>query len=325
MIKNSLTINEEQLLVAKEILELGGVVALPTETVYGLAANAFNEEAISKVFETKNRPSNNPLIVHIGKYNMLSKLAKNIPIEAIMLVDEFWPGPLTLVLERKEIVSDLITGGKDTVAVRMPNHPLTLSLLNQLEFPVVAPSANRSNHISPTEASHVIQSLGDKAPYVLDGGACAHGIESTIVGFKNGQPIVLRAGAISREQIEEVLDKEVLQINDNSELIAPGMLKKHYSPNTPLSIVGNIFDYVHVRSHNKRVGFIFFKKNNHQLEEYDRILTDNGSLNEAARNLFKTLYELDALGLDQIYIESIPNEGIGVAINDRLLRAATSA
>lgn len=308
-----------QLVIAKEILEMGGLVAIPTETVYGLAANTFNENAVKNIFQTKGRPMNNPLIVHIGKFNMLSKLAKNIPIEAIELIDEFWPGPLTLVLDRKEIVSDYITGGRDTVAIRMPNHELTLSLLREIEFPLVAPSANRSNHISPTDPLHVSESLGDKAPFVLDGGRCGYGIESTIVGFNEGRVTILRSGAITREQIEACLGKSVSEVDENSHPIAPGMFKKHYSPNTPLRIVGEITEVERI---NERIGLLFRSNPGTELFRNHRVLSQNGDLAEIAANLYYHLYDLDTLGLEEILVESIPKIGIGIAINDRLNRAA---
>lgn len=306
---------------AASILNNGDVVAIPTETVYGLAGNAFNEAAIKKIFEAKNRPFYNPLIVHIKSINELDAVAKNIPPLALELASTFWPGPLTLVLEKQDCVSDLVTGGKDTVAVRVPRHPVALALLNELSFPLVAPSANPFNYLSPTCAEHVQEQLGEKIPMILDGGSCQKGVESTIISFKDKHPIVLRYGAVSIEDIESVCGKLEVLNHNNKTPDAPGMLKKHYSPTTHFCLTHNVLTTLDSFS-DKKIGILAFSKaitDNRVKSQI--VLSEKGDLNEAASKLFSAMHDLDKMDLDIIIAAYFPEEGLGKTINDRLKRA----
>lgn len=311
----------ESLKRARHELMQSGVVAIPTETVYGLAANALDEQAVDQIFTLKKRPAYNPLIVHIGQLAQLEKLARDIPEKAHQLMEAFWPGPLTLLLKKKDTVSDRITAGKSTVAVRMPNHRLSLELLRQLPFPLVAPSANRFNHISPTQAEHVRLSLGADAPFILDGGPCTLGIESTIIGFRDGEPILYRWGALSREEIEKVVGPVRLHDLQAEDIRSPGQLKKHYSPNTPLELCPNITSRL-AELKEKRVGLLLWTSKPELNHEPQIVLSPAGNLNEAAHHLFAALHRLDQMGLDIILAERVPKRGVGQAINDRLEKAA---
>lgn len=306
---------------AKTILEQDNLVAIPTETVYGLAGNAFSETAIKKIFETKNRPLFNPLIVHIHSKELLNSVAENIPPKAYQLAEAFWPGPLTLVVDKKSNIPDLVTGGKKTVAVRVPNHQLTLSLLEILDFPLVAPSANPFGSISPTAAEHVANYFGDGLPLILDGGVCKSGIESTIIGFHGDEPVVYRLGAIAIETIEAVVGK--LSIANSKEVApeAPGMLLKHYAPKTKTVLVDDIEAYLEENTV-ARIGIItFFKQFNNAAIEQQEILSERMDLKEAAANLYQAMHRLDKMNLDLIVAERFPDKDLGKSINDRLNRA----
>ncbi len=297
------------------------IVAIPTETVYGLAGNAYNEIALKKIFGLKKRPYYNPLIVHIKSIDYLAEVAKDIPPIALKLAKEFWPGSLTLIFDRQPIIPDLVTGGKDTVAVRMPNHPLTLRLLNKLSFPLAAPSANPFGSISPTKAAHVDDYFKENLPIILDGGDCSKGIESTIIGFINGRPMLYRHGSISIEEIENIVGKVTIQIHNESAPIAPGMLAKHYAPTTSIILVDTI-KAVLQNFENKKIGVLVFKES--FIDEriiQTEVLSKTGDLNEAASNLYDAMHRLDKAGLDIIIAERFPNIGLGNSINDRLERA----
>ncbi len=306
---------------AKEILNNGDVVAIPTETVYGLAANAFDKKAIQKIFDIKNRPLYNPLIVHIKSIDTLEAVAKDIPPMAIKLAETFWPGPLTLVLPKKEIIPEIVTSGKNTVGVRVPAHPLTQELLHKLDFPLAAPSANPFGYISPTTAEHVKKQLGDKIQLILDGGNCEKGIESTIIGFENNKPILYRVGAISKETIENCIGAIEVKNKAAASPDAPGMLSKHYSPKTKFEISNNIEESIRINS-NKNVGCILFKKPKFELSnQHCILLTKNQNLEEAASHLYAAMHQMDNKKLDLIIAEKFPEIGIGVSLNDRLQRA----
>ncbi|MBL7472018.1 L-threonylcarbamoyladenylate synthase [Robertkochia sediminum] len=309
---------------AATLLKQGELVAIPTETVYGLAANAFSNEAVAKIFETKNRPSTNPLIVHIHSIDQLPEIARNIPDMAYTLAEHFWPGPLTMVLEKAPHISDKVTAGKTTVAVRIPDHELTLELLRKLDFPLVAPSANRSNHISPTRPEHVKNSLGDKAPFILDGGHCTRGIESTIVGFERGTPTIYRLGTTAREELEKVLGRPVEMGNTPGKVVvAPGMFKKHYSPRTPFTVTTNVQEEVE-KHPGKKLGILYFgDPDTPPAHALYRILSPEGDAREAASKLYGMMHELDELGLDLIIAQLLPEEGVGASVNDRMTRAAS--
>ncbi|TAH02445.1 MAG: threonylcarbamoyl-AMP synthase [Sphingobacteriales bacterium] len=305
---------------AINVLNTNGIVAIPTETVYGLAGNIYSETAIKSIFETKHRPFYNPLIVHISSLQKLNEIAINIPDTAYKLANAFWPGPLTLVLDKHPNIPLLITGGKNTVAVRMPNHPIALDLLNQLDFPLAAPSANLFGQLSPTCAAHVLESFKNNCPLILDGGVCESGVESTIIGFKNGQPIVYRFGAIALENLEAVIGKISTQTHNDTSPNAPGMLTKHYAPRTKLIVCDNINDEI-LKYPNLKVGLLLFTKTQLFIEiQHQEILSIGGNLTEAASNLYATLHRLDKLGLDVLIAEKLPEIGLGKTMNDRLER-----
>lgn len=306
---------------AVDELKRDGLVSIPTETVYGLAANAYNETTVKKIFELKNRPHYNPLIVHIKSADYLQHIAKEIPDIAIKLATAFWPGPLTLVLKKQEHVSDFVTAGKDTVAVRVPNHPLTLDLLNELDFPLAAPSANPFGSISPTNAAHVHAYFGDTLPVILDGGECEKGIESTIIGFENNQPILYRHGSISIEEIEKMVGKiNTITHNDQSPN-APGMLSRHYAPKTETYLTNNVAALA-TCFEGKKIGLLVFKNPMHHHNiRHQEILSKTGDCAEAAKNLYAAMHRLDEQNLDVIIAERLPDEGLGKTINDKLERA----
>ncbi len=309
------------ILKAKEILENENLVAIPTETVYGLAGNIYSEKAINLIFKTKNRPSNNPLIVHIHSKELLENIAQEIPEKAKKLAEAFWPGSLTLVLKKKETIPYSITAGKETVAVRVPNHPLTLELLKQLDFPLAAPSANPFGSISPTTSQHVADYFTDTLEMVLDGGNCKNGIESTIVGFENEKAILYRLGSISVEDIESIIGPiQIVNKNDSSPN-APGMLSRHYAPKTKTVVSKNI-EYEIKNNPTSKIGVLLFqdlKINDENIEK--EILSINGSLKEATANLYASMHRLDKKGLDLIIAEKFPENDLGKSINDRLERA----
>lgn len=306
---------------AIELLNNEELVAIPTETVYGLAGNIFSEKAVKAIFETKERPFFNPLIVHIPNIEYLETIVEAIPEKAKLLAEAFWPGPITLVLKKKSIIPDLITGGKDTVAVRIPNHPTTLELLNQLDFPLAAPSANPFNRISPTKAEHVENYFKDKIQMVLDGGACKSGIESTIIGFENGEPIIYRLGSTSVEAIEAVVG--TIEVKNKKEVApeAPGMLERHYAPKTKTILTTNIAEAVETYK-DLKIGLLTYNDIlNDDAIAYKIVLSEGKNLEEAASKLYDALHQLDQQQLDIIIAEQLPDYGLGKSINDRLQRA----
>lgn len=309
---------------AVKLLKEDEIVAIPTETVYGLAANALHEDAVLKIFKAKKRPFFDPLIIHIPAPEAITKYVKTVPENAKKLMQHFWPGPLTLVLPKKDIIPDLVTSGHPTVAVRMPDHPLTLQLLSQLDFPLAAPSANPFGYVSPTTAKHVYDQLSNELDYILDGGACKIGLESTIIGFRGEEPQILRLGGIPVEEIEKIAGKISLQLNQASKPDAPGQLSSHYAPTKPL-FFGNIEDLLR-KYPNKKIGIISFTKdyktNFPSSVSTQWILSPSTDLNEAAKNLFHVLRETDSADVELILAEKMPETGLGRAINDRLLRAS---
>ncbi len=304
---------------AAQLLRAGKVIAIPTETVYGLAGNALDARAVARIFAVKNRPSFDPLIIHVPSVEAIHQWVEAVPAPLQELARHFSPGPLTLVLPKKQIIPDLVTSGLPNVAVRVPQHPLTRSLLELLDFPLAAPSANPFGYISPTKPTHVQDQLGDKLPYILDGGPCQVGIESTIVGFVNKQVTILRKGGLSVEAIEEVVGPVQVQTHSSSNPAAPGMLKSHYAPRVPLRLIDS--DEVDNLEQSDRVGLLTFQK---ELStwEHQFALSPNGDLEEAAQQLFAYLRLLDTEDLDLILAERLPERGLGRAINDRLSRAA---
>jgi L-threonylcarbamoyladenylate synthase len=306
--------------IAVELLSQGQLVGIPTETVYGLAANALNADAVVKIFEAKKRPYFDPLIVHIAEMQQMERYAQNIHEKAYKLAETFWPGPLTIVLPRRENIPDIVTSGLDSVGLRVPNHPLTLELLRNLEFPLAAPSANPFGYISPTSASHVMDQLEGKVSAVFDGGTCAVGVESTIVHCAaDGKITLLRQGGVPMERIEECVGKVEVQLHSSSNPKAPGMLASHYSPRTKL-VVGDI-DKLIVEHGHLQIAYLSFQTKHDAWP--GKVLSASGDLSEAARNLFAAMRELDENKYDIILAELLPEMGIGRAINDRLIRAAS--
>ncbi|SDD57507.1 translation factor SUA5 [Algoriphagus faecimaris] len=308
---------------AKELLERGELVAIPTETVYGLAGNALNPDAVASIFETKNRPSFDPLIIHTHSVDRVGDFVAEFPEELKKLAQAFWPGPLTLLLPRKAIIPDLVTSGLERVAVRVPHHSLTQSLLANLDFPLAAPSANPFGYISPTSALHVEKQLGAKIPYILDGGSCEVGLESTIVGIEDGEVVVYRLGGLEIAEIETIVGEVRVKTHSSSNPAAPGLLEAHYAPRKPL-ILGDL-DKLIPDYNSRGVSFAVLSLQRDFLLLSDRLqikLSSNGNLKEAAKNLFSALRELDEMKVEVILSELMPEEGLGRAINDRLKRAS---
>lgn len=308
---------------AKDWLESGQVAGIPTETVYGLAANALDAQATLQIFKVKNRPSFDPLIVHTSSPNRISDFTGAIPEALMALADHFWPGPLTLLLPRSSKISDVVTAGLPRVAVRIPNHPLTLELLENLDFPVAAPSANPFGYISPTTARHVQDQLGDIVPYILDGGPAQVGIESTIVGMEGNELVVYRLGGLDIASIQSIAGTS-LRINPHSSSnpAAPGMLKSHYAPKIPVVMEepGQLLKTFAPH----QIGMMNFSELDDRIPKRNQvILSTKQDLDEAARNFFGALRTLDQLDLAIISAELVPNHGLGKAINDRLRRAAS--
>lgn len=308
---------------AADWLERGYCVGMPTETVYGLAANALDSSAVVHIFSIKNRPTFDPLIVHVSRLDLVNAYVTSFPSLLQKLAEHFWPGPLTLLLPKKPIIPDLVTSGLDRVAIRVPNHVLALQLLNRLSFPLAAPSANPFGYISPTKPEHVLHQLGGKVPYILDGGPCEVGLESTIVGMEGDQVTVYRLGGLSVEAIESVVGSVQIQLNQSSNPSAPGMLKSHYAPRKPL-ILGDIPTLIAAHP-DKRIGLLSYRGVCSAAVAREEVLSISGDLEEAAQRLFSALRDLDNSEVDLLVGEYLPEVGLGRAINDRLRRAAVTS
>ncbi|WP_339752017.1 L-threonylcarbamoyladenylate synthase [uncultured Winogradskyella sp.] len=316
-----MTIISKDISKAVKLLTAEELVAIPTETVYGLAGNIYSTKAIKTIFETKQRPFFNPLIVHIPSIDYLSNIVEYIPEKAKLLAEAFWPGPITLVLKKKNIIPDIITAGKDTVAVRVPNHPVTLELLKKLPFPLAAPSANPFSSISPTTAKHVEDYFKDKIKMVLDGGPCRSGIESTIVGFEDDNPIIYRLGSTPIEVIETVIGEIEIKNRKEAAPDAPGMLGRHYAPKTTTVLTKNVSDAIK-QYPNRLIGLLVFNSEVETNAVFTQIiLSKKGDMVEAASKLYDALHQLDLQNLDIIIAEEFPDYGLGKSINDRLKRA----
>lgn len=304
-----------------EIIREGGVVAFPTETVYGLGADAFSPLAVARIFEAKRRPRFDPVIVHIASHEDLERLVTDIPANAKKLTDRCWPGPLTVVLPKREAVPDVVTAGLPTVAVRMPRHPVALSLIQLAERPIAAPSANPFGYISPTTASHVRDQLGDAVDFILDGGPCEVGVESTIVSFAGGGAMLLRPGGIPLEEVESIIGKVETPSVTDQQPSSPGRMPRHYAPRTSI-----VLDRSRGRmdsNQSKRKGWLGLgDPENPEAFHHIEVLSKKGDLREAASNLFAAIRRLDALNLDLIVAEPVPEVGLGRAIMDRLRRAS---
>jgi len=300
---------------AAKIIKNGGLVAFPTETVYGLGANIFNQSAIKNIFKVKERPFDDPLIVHIANINDLYKLAENIPQNALKLTKKFWPGPLTIVLKKSKIVSDFITAKLDTVAIRMPENKIAFNLIKEAKCPIAAPSANKFTKPSPTQAKHVVDDLKNKIPLIIDGGQTKIGLESTVIDLTSKIPTILRPGRITFEQLTSALGK----VKQNRPMAgrpraenpkSPGMKYKHYSPKAKvILILGKINQKIidKYKKPNKKIAIIKSNKNNEFL----------------AKNLFKKFREFDNKKFDIIIVESVKEKGLGLAIMNRLKKSAS--
>ncbi len=296
------------------------VIGIPTETVYGLAANAFDANLVARIFEVKSRPRFDPLIVHTHSITEVFNFTKSFPEELRNLAEKFWPGPLTVLLPRNEIIPDIVTSGLSNVAIRIPNHELTLDLLRSLEFPLAAPSANPFGYVSPTNAKHVNDQLGEKIPFILDGGPCSVGVESTIVGIENGAITIFRLGGISVEEITSVAGSVNIKTHSSNPL-APGMTDSHYAPGKHL-ILGDLEALLSLHHLEKPVIICYDKLLSSYPSEKQILLSPDSNVRQAATNLFSALRQADQMADSLILAEPVPEEGLGKAINDRLRRAA---
>jgi len=305
---------------AASLLQAGELVAIPTETVYGLAGNALNNEAVLRIYDVKQRPFFNPLIIHLPDFSAVTRYVTGLPADAVILAKQFSPGPLSFLLPKSALVPDLVTAGSDRVVVRIPSHPMALELLSMLDFPLAAPSANIFGYVSPVSAEHVMEGLGGKISYILDGGPCAVGLESTIVGFEDGEIIIHRLGGVTVEDIRRTTGKDPRLNLLHKRPETPGQLRSHYAPSTRL-VVGDVNDLL-MENRDKNIAVISFRKNYKGVAR-NFVLSPSGNMHEAASNLFSVLREIDNLDVNLILAEKFPEEGIGRAINDRLSRASS--
>lgn len=338
LITQVLVPDEDALMLASRLLHEGQLVGFPTETVYGLGANALNKEAVMSVFSAKGRPADNPLIVHIWNENQLTDLCE-VPDKAKILMDAFWPGPLTMLFPKKESVPSEVTAGLPTVAIRMPSHPVAAAMLKACNLPVAAPSANRSGRPSPTSAAHVLEDMDGRIPLILDGGDCEVGVESTVLDLCNGQPCILRPGGITKEMLEKVLGEEVVlagsilrPLRSDEKALSPGMRYKHYAPKGTVTLVDGAPGLVvpalkelvtRELSAGRKACALCFTEHVKFLKDCDP--HDIGSVSddsEVARRLFNVLRQLDEEGIEVAYSEVVPPEGVGLAVMNRLGRAA---
>lgn len=306
---------------AKKLLTANEIIGLPTETVYGLAGNGLKAEVVAKIFAIKNRPFFDPLILHIGEYSKLISLATEVPEPLNNLAKAFWPGPLTILVPKRDIIPDIVTSGLPRVAIRMPDHPLTLALLTSITFPLAAPSANPFGYISPTTPEHVVKQLGGKIPFVLDGGRCLIGIESTIVGMENEDLVIYRLGGLSLENIRTVYKGNIKMNVSSSNPESPGMILSHYAPKKPLFLGDK--ETLLSMGQSKSAAVLCFKKKWSEMDVNNQwVLSASGDYEESAHKLFSFLREMDEADITHILAEKLPDEGLGVAINDRLYRAS---
>ncbi|MEQ1795001.1 MAG: L-threonylcarbamoyladenylate synthase [Nitrospira sp.] len=314
--------NPESIRLAAGVIRNGGLVAFPTETVYGLGCNALNPEAVARVFEAKQRPHFDPLIVHIADRAALESLAPSVSARDHRLMDVFWPGPLTLVLPKRAAVPDLVTAGLPTVAIRMPAHPVAQALIREAGVPIAAPSANPFGFVSPTCAQHVVDGLVDRVDMILDGGPCLLGMESTVVSMTGTWPELLRPGNVTLAALRKVIGP-VVRAPVSRTMVAPGQLSRHYATRTPMTVLAapEVRPVLHAH---ERAGLLAMSAPDHVDERFCAIevLSASGDLREAARNLFAALRRLDALGLDRLYAVPCEDQGLGLAIMDRLRRGA---
>lgn len=327
-------INLNELDKQAQLLREGKTVIFPTETVYGLGANALDEQAVKKIYEAKGRPSDNPLIVHIYKKEEVYELAKDISKKAEDVMQKFWPGPITLILNKKNIVPYKTSGGLDTVAIRMPSHKIAREIIRMAGIPIAAPSANISGRPSPTKAEHVYEEMNERVDGIVLGGDCDFGLESTVVDFTSEIPMILRPGSITKEDLEKVignviLDPSLEKKEDNKKAKAPGMKYTHYSPNADVYIVSgkkeDVFQKINnlvVENQEKglKVGVMCLSQNKKMYS--GEVIGLGNTLEEIARNLFDVLREMDKIGVDRVYSEAFTTEGLGQAIMNRLVKSA---
>lgn len=324
--------NNKTIELACNLLKQGEVVAVPTETVYGLAGNCTNPEAIKKIFKAKGRPADNPLIVHISNLDMLKKLVKEIPNDALVLAECFWPGPLTMIMKKSNMVCKESCAGLDSVGIRMPAHPLALEIIEKSGIAFSAPSANISGKPSPTNANDVFEDMSGKIPLVLDGGECEAGVESTVLSLITDIPTILRPGVITKEQLEKVLNKPVAVakgvtegVNQNEIVLSPGMKYKHYSPNAKVIILKGSFDKFneYVKTHKSSNSFALCFDDEQQLLDVPAVCY--GKQNDPktqAKKLFSALRELDKKGAEIVFARCPETTGISLAVYNRLIRSA---
>ena len=326
-------------MLASKILKDGGLVAFPTETVYGLGANALDREAVLSVFAAKGRPADNPLIVHIHDRNQLEPLC-DVPEQALPLMDAFWPGPLTILCRKKDRIPDQVTAGLPTVAVRMPSHPVALAMLQACGLPVAAPSANSSGRPSPTTAAHVMEDMNGRIPLIIDGGMCDVGVESTVLDLCHGEPVILRPGGVTREMISRVLNCEVFvagsvlrPLRENETALSPGMRYRHYAPHAVVTLVEGPADHVvpllrklcrEQEMLGKKSCVLCFSEHVSALSDCrPHDIGSSASPSEIAHRLFDILRRLDEEDMEMVFSEVIPPEGVGLAVMNRLGRAAS--
>ncbi len=336
---SNLFVSKSKIKKMASIIKSGNVVAFPTETVYGLGANALNSNAVNKIFKAKGRPSDNPLIVHISNYDQLDKLTTYIPINAKKLMDKFWPGPLTIILKKTNLVPDETTAKRPSVGIRMPNHKIALALIEQSGCPIAAPSANSFSKPSPTLAKHVAEDLTGKISAIIDGGNCKVGVESTIIDFSDvkriaDKPIILRPGGVTIEAIESIignvnLHETVLDPKQKvKNALAPGMKYKHYSPNANVILfesktISDVVDFKKEISNSKSIGIITL---NQDISSFDIDFKEIKAVKSSeilAKEIFKFFREMDEKGIDTIIVDKIPNKDLGISILNRVKKAAS--
>jgi L-threonylcarbamoyladenylate synthase len=310
-------VSKQEIKRAAKVIQQGGLVAFPTETVYGLGANALNPTAVAKIFKVKERPSFDPLIVHIASIDNLQLLTENTDERVYKLAENFWPGPLTIVLPKSKVIPEIVTSGLNTVGIRMPNNRIALDLIKYAECPIAAPSANKFGRISPTKAEHVKKQLSD-LECILNGGPTTVGIESTVITMHSDGFVILRQGKISREELEKVLPHSNQDIDQSEMVSSPGNIKSHYSPDKPLYILGENPKGLNT----KKAAFLSFSMKPDREYKLIEYLSENGNMDEAAVKLFEKLHLLEDSDIEFIIAEPVPEEGIGIAIMDRLRKAA---
>ncbi len=320
---------QESIRLACDILKSGDVVAIPTETVYGLFGDATNAQACANIFKAKERPRDNPFIVHISDYEMLNDVAQDIPEDAIKLAEAFWPGPLTMILKKKDVIPYAATAGLDTVGIRMPSNPVVLEIISKTRLPLAGPSANRSGRPSPTDAQTVFSDMTGRIPLVLDGGECNIGVESTVVSLAGPQPVLFRPGFITKAQMEDVLHKEVIlsrgiteELAKDEKVLSPGLKHKHYAPKAEVTIINGDFEKYKQLVESENATALCFDEYADKLSVKSICYGSEKDSAAQAVKLFHALRQLDEIGAGKVYAMMPSTEGVGLAVYNRLLRAA---